>query len=246
MKKNRKIKLLDEFWAFIPARSGSKGLKNKNIIKLAGIPLLAHSIIAAKKINKIKKIIISSDSKKYLNIAKKYGCNEFHLRSKKNSDDKASELSVFKEFIDIRIKNKESLPKYFLHLRPTTPLRKTSTVMKGIKYFLSKKKNFSSMRSVSLMSEPAYRFFRIINNKLCSINKKDFIVDNYCKPRANYTKTFKCNCIVDIYKTTTILNNKLFGEKVLPFLINDFINDIDDKEDLKYTEYFMKESKIRI
>ena len=118
--------------------------------------------------------------------------------------------------------------------------------MKGIKYFLSKKKNFSSMRSVSLMSEPAYRFFRIINNKLCSINKKDFIVDNYCKPRANYTKTFKCNCIVDIYKTTTILNNKLFGEKVLPFLINDFINDIDDKEDLKYTEYFIKESKIRI
>ena len=144
------------------------------------------------------------------------------------------------------MKNKESLPKYFLHLRPTTPLRKTSTIMKGIKYFLSKKKNFSSMRSVSLMSEPAYRFFRIINNKLCSINKKDFIVDNYCKPRANYTKTFKCNCIVDIYKTTTILNNRLFGEKVLPFLINDFINDIDDKEDLKYTEYFIKESKIRI
>ena len=73
-------------------------------------------------------------------------------------------------------------------------------------HFISKKKNYSSMRSVSLMSEPAYRFFRIINNKLCSINKKDFMVDNYCKPRAHYTSTFKCNCIVDIYKTTNILS----------------------------------------
>ena len=72
------------------------------------------------------------------------------------------------------------------------------------------------------------------------------MVDNYCKPRAYYTSTFKCNCIVDIYKTTTILKNKLFGKNVLPFLINDFINDIDDKEDLKYTEYFMKKNKFKI
>ena len=240
------MKLIDEFWAFIPARSGSKGLKNKNLINLAGLPLLAYSVKTAKKIKKIKKIVISSDSQKYLDIGKKYGCNEFHLRSKKNSGDKSSELSVFKEFINQQIKNKKTLPKYFIHLRPTTPVRKTSTLSKGIKFFISKKNNYSSMRSVSLMSEPAYRFFRIINNKLCSINKKDFMVDNYCKPRAYYTSTFKCNCIVDIYKTTTILKNKLFGKNVLPFLIKDFINDIDDKEDLKYTEYFMKKNKFKI
>ena len=72
------------------------------------------------------------------------------------------------------------------------------------------------------------------------------MVDNYCKPRAHYTSTFKCNCIVDIYKTSTILKNKLFGKNVLPFLIKDFINDIDDKEDLKYTEYFMRKNKFKI
>ena len=102
------MKLIDEFWAFIPARSGSKGLKSKNIINLAGLPLLAYSVKTAKKIKKIKKIVISSDSQKYLDIGKKYGCNEFHLRSKKNSGDKSSELSVFKEFINQQITKKKT------------------------------------------------------------------------------------------------------------------------------------------
>ena len=81
--------------AIIPARSGSKGLKNKNIKKLNGIPLLAYSIIIALKVKGIKKVIFSSDSKKYINVAKKYGCKFFHHRSKKISHDNASEFSVF-------------------------------------------------------------------------------------------------------------------------------------------------------
>lgn len=240
------MQLVDEFWAFIPARSGSSGLKNKNITKLAGLPLIAYSIMAAAKIKRIKKIVISSDSKKYLKLGKKYGCNEFHLRSKKNSGHTSSELSVFKEFIDKKIREKKILPKYFVHLRPTTPVRNVETVKKGIKFFQSKKNKCTSMRSVSHMSEPAYRYFRIINKKLCAINKKDFLVDNYCKPRAFYTQTFKCNCIVDIYKTNTILKNQLFGDKVLSFPVKDFINDIDDNNDLKYTEYFIKENRFKI
>ena len=96
------------------------------------------------------------------------------------------------------------------------------------------------------MSEPAYRYFRIVDNKLCSINNKDFYVDKFCKPRNFYTNTFKCNCIVDIYKTEIILKNNLFGKKVLPFLTNDFINDIDDKNDLTYVEYFIKKNSFKI
>ena len=240
------MKLINEFWAFIPARSGSKGIKNKNIVKLGKFPLLAYSIIAALKVKKIKKVIVSTNSKKYINLSKKFGCKDFHLRSEKNSKDSSSELSVFKEFVFDRIKKKKELPKYFVHLRPTTPIRKVNTISRGINFFIRKQKNFTAMRSVSLMPEPAYRYFRILGNKLCALYRKDFLVDSYCRPRAFYTKTFKCNCIVDIYKTEIILKNKLFGNKVLPFLINDFINDIDEKDDLNYVEYFMKKNKFKI
>jgi CMP-N,N'-diacetyllegionaminic acid synthase len=240
------MQLLNEFWALIPARSGSKGIKNKNIVKLGKYPLLAYSIKVALKIKKIKKVIVSTNSKKYIKISKKFGCKHFHLRSKKNSGDKSSEFSVFKEYILSEYNNKKKLPKYFVHFRPTTPIRKLSTISRGIQFFLRRQKNFSAMRSVSLMSEPAYRFFRVVNNKLCSLNKRDFYVDNYCRPRSYYTSTFKCNCIVDIYKTETILKNDLFGRKVLPFLTSDFVNDIDDKNDLKYIEYYMKKNNFKI
>ena len=58
------------FWAIIPARSGSKSIKNKNIIKFNGHPLIAYAIAEAKKTKKIKKVLVSSDSRKYLKIAK--------------------------------------------------------------------------------------------------------------------------------------------------------------------------------
>ena len=78
-------KIKNEFWAFIPARAGSKGLKNKNIKIINGKPLIYYSIKLALKTKGIKKVVFSSDSQKYINIAKNYGCKNFHLRSKKIS-----------------------------------------------------------------------------------------------------------------------------------------------------------------
>ena len=74
------MKFSNQIWAFIPARSGSKSIKNKNIIKLNGIHLIGYSIKFSKKIKKVSKTIFSSDSKKYLKIAKKYGWSDLILR----------------------------------------------------------------------------------------------------------------------------------------------------------------------
>ena len=60
-----------KIFAFIFARGGSKGLKNKNVKLFSGKPLLSHSINFAKKLNFIDKIFVSSENKKILNIAKK-------------------------------------------------------------------------------------------------------------------------------------------------------------------------------
>ena len=91
----KKYNFLNEVWAFIPARSGSKSIKNKNIINLNGKPLIAHSIEHAQKLKQVKKIIFSTDSQKYISIAKKYGCKDFHIRSSLLASDTASEHSVF-------------------------------------------------------------------------------------------------------------------------------------------------------
>ena len=77
------MKLKNEFWAFIPARSGSKSIKNKNLKKLNNRPLLAYSIISANKSSHIKKIIFSSDSELYAKVASKYGKFFFSQKKKK-------------------------------------------------------------------------------------------------------------------------------------------------------------------
>jgi len=240
------MKFKDEFWAFIPARSGSRGIKNKNIKKLAGLPLIVYSIKIALKIRTIKKVIFSSDSKKYILIAKKNGCQDFHLRSKKISGSSSSELAVFQDFVFKNLKLNKKLPKYFIHFRPTTPIRYLKTVNKVIKYFKANKNKCSSLRSATLMSNPAYRFNRIINNKLCAITKIDFSLDKYYKPRHFFPNTYICNCIIDIYKTENILKGFLFGNKVIPYITKDFISDIDDLNDFKNVEYYIKRNNFKI
>ena len=181
-----------EFWIFIPARSGSKSIKNKNIQLIKKKPLIAHTIEIAKKIKIAKKIIFSSDSEEYYNIAKKYfnkNC-EFNKRSKKISGDLTSDYEVFRSFLEQKLKNKEKIPEYFIHLRPTTPLRNIFILQKAIKKFL-KKKNYSSLRSVSEMSNPSFKTFMIKNNKLYSFINKSFNIEKFNLPKENFPKRFQ-------------------------------------------------------
>ena len=78
-------------------------------------------------------------------------------RKKYAATDKAIDFHIFKEYLIAFMKKNNFLPKYFAHLRPTTPLRSKETVLKAIKCFYKNSKNYSSLRTVSLMSETAYK-----------------------------------------------------------------------------------------
>ncbi|MFM2530890.1 cytidylyltransferase domain-containing protein, partial [Escherichia coli] len=82
--------------AIIPARSGSKGLPNKNILMLLDRPLIAYTIEAAISSNIFDKIIVSTDSLEYKYIAEKYGA-EVILRTKELSSDSATSFMVVQD-----------------------------------------------------------------------------------------------------------------------------------------------------
>ena len=233
----------ERFWIFIPARSGSKSIKNKNIIKIQGKPMLAHSILIAKKLKFIEKIIVSSDSKKYLNIAKKYGANFLHLRSKNLSADKTEDIDVFKGFLKDIKKLNLNPPDYFIHLRPTTPLRKINILKKGINLFLKNRNRYSAMRSVSPMIFPSQKTFKIRKKKLCSVINNNYNLDSLNKPRSFFEKSYIPNGYIDIIKTTNIKKNIIHGKKVLPFVVEHLVPDIDNKKDLFFLEFLIKNKK---
>jgi CMP-N,N'-diacetyllegionaminic acid synthase len=224
------MKLNNEIWAFIPARSGSKSIKDKNLVILKKKPLIAHSIIVAKNCNKIDKIVFSSDSKKYFNIAKKYGDFLFHHRNKKISSDQSTDFEVF---IDFTRNYKGTLPKFFIHLRPTTPFRDPKILEKIISKFIKNQKKYSSLRSLSLMTNPIYKSVVIKNNKLFSPIFKSFSLDKINKPRQKYPNSYMPNGYVDIIKTKSIFNGFLHGDKSMPYTNKDFVSDIDSYFDLK-------------
>jgi len=232
----KKIKL----WVVIPARSGSQTVKHKNVIKIKNLPLMAYTIIQAKKINNVDNIVFTSDSKKYLAIAKKYGANLLHHRSKKNSSNTATDLDFFKELIFFYKKKNYILPDAFIHLRPNCPTRNSPVLNKAVRFFSSNFKKYSAMRSVSKMSESSYKTFEIEKNILKGLCGKSSNIEKMNKPKKLFKSTYIPNGYIDIVKVKNISKrNFLHGNKVVPFLIKTPTVDIDSKNDLEYARYLL-------
>lgn len=123
--------------AIIPARSGSKGLKDKNIKLLNGKPLIAYSIEAAKKSEIYSHILVSTDSERYGEIAIQYGAEVPFYRSEENASDVASSWDVVKEVLK-KYQEMGIVFDTFTLLQPTSPLRKYEDIKKAYELFKEK------------------------------------------------------------------------------------------------------------
>ena len=137
--------------ALIPARQGSERVKNKNIVKLFNLPLLAHTIIAAKKCKIFDKIILSTDSRKYANIGKRFGAETPFLRPKKISGSYSPDYDWVKYTLKRLKKDGNDFTHFFL-LRPTSPFRNHKTILRAWKKF-KKSKNIDSLRAVEICKQ---------------------------------------------------------------------------------------------
>lgn len=172
--------------AIIPARSGSKGIKDKNIKLLKGIPLFAYSIEAAITSGIFSHILISTDSEKYGDIAIQYGAEIPFYRSKENSSDTASSWDVVKEVLK---KYKEIGIEFdtFTLLQPTSPLRNYKDIQNA--YQLFTEKNALAVVSVCEMEHsPLWSNTLPENNSLC-----DFLKTDTNKQRQKLEKYYRIN-----------------------------------------------------
>ena len=128
--------------AIIPARSGSKGLPDKNIKPLLGKPLMAYSIEAAIASGVFDEVMVSTDSEKYAEIAKSWGANVPFLRSKVTASDTASSWDMADEVLN-NYRDKFGLTfDTFCLLQPTSPLR-TAENIRAAYYLYSQKAKFA-------------------------------------------------------------------------------------------------------
>lgn len=124
--------------AVIPARSGSKGLKDKNIRELAGAPLLAYSVRAAQESGLFDRILLSTDSASYAAIGERCGASVPFLRSAQNASDQAGSWDAVREAVAGLERRGERYDTVTL-LQPTSPLRTARHIREAFRLFEEKK-----------------------------------------------------------------------------------------------------------
>ena len=224
----------------IPARSGSKGIKNKNILEVNGLPMLVWSIKQAQesKYAKYMKIVVSTDSEDYRKISLEYGAEAPFLRPKEISGDLSTDQEFIEHAIDFYLKNNYE-PDFILQLRPTYPTRKVEILDECLDIFIKNRDTYDSLRTVVPFEKSPYKMYRIEENELKPLFKKvDDIQEPYNQCRQVLPKTYLHNGYIDILNTKIIKNGTISGEKIYPYIMDKKeIHDIDTIEDLEKIKF---------
>ena len=211
--------------AIIPARSGSKGLPNKNILMLGNKPLIAYTIEAALKSKEFERVIVSTDSLEYKYIAEKFGAEVF-MRSEELSNDKASSFVVIEDVL----KKIETTIDYFVLLQVTSPFRNENHIKESIKVFENGIDTYDFLVSMQ-KSDKSSSLIKPIYN---SGTLEEYNIDYSNYSRQKYDE-YHPNGAIFIGKVKEYLEQKhFFGKRSKAYFMNkeDSV-DIDDSFDFE-------------
>ena len=224
--------------AIIPARSGSKSIKNKNLKKINGKSLISLSIGVCKKIRKISKIFVSTDSRGIAKEAINNGVDVPFLRSKNNSQDNSSILESLIEVIKKLKKNPAFDYDAILLIEPTSPLRTIKNVNKAIQKFI--KGGYDALWTISEVNKDYHPLKQLTVTKNNKINfyKKE---GSKIYARQQLSSTFYRNGVCYLIKIKALLKYKsLMCPNTGYYLCNDINISIDTHDELKYAKKYFK------
>jgi N-acylneuraminate cytidylyltransferase len=224
--------------ALICARGGSKGLPDKNIRPLGGKPLISWSIDIAKKVDRISKVIVSTDSEGIVKIAKKYGAEVPFIRPIELAQDNSPEWLVWKHALEYLSKNKQMKIDALVIIPPTAPLRHVDDINNCLDEF--EKGQVDIVITVSEAHRNPY-FNMIVNNK-------DGYSSLVIKPESQVTRRQDAPVVFDMTTVAYVVrpqflneSSSIFSGRVKSVCIpQDRAIDIDTLLDFKIAESLIK------
>lgn len=222
----------------ITARSGSKGMKDKNIRKLNDKPLIAYAIESALQSQYIDEVMVSTDSDIYAAIAKDYGASVPFLRSNKNSTDIAKSIDVVYEVLNEYEKRNQLFDSVVI-LQPTSPLRTYKNIDAAFKLFYEKEAD-------SVVSVCECEHSPLLSNTLSAdLNLFGFIKSGNNLRRQDLKKFYRLNGAIYISKVSILKNiQSFYGKKSYAYIMGQRESiDIDTELDFEYAEFLIKNSK---
>jgi CMP-N,N'-diacetyllegionaminic acid synthase len=227
--------------ALIPARSGSKRIEDKNILPLTGHPLIAYTVSAALQSGVFDDVVVSTDSKKYAQIAEAYGAQVPFLRPAKIS----TAVSTDFEWIDFTLKKLSGRGKTyqcFSILRPTSPFRTPEMIKRAWSLFLKDGKA-DSLRAVEKCSQHPGKMW-IVKGKhmqpLLPFTEKG--QPWHSRQYPSLPEVHVQNASLEIARTKVIYEDKnISGSSILPFITKGYEGfDINNPLDLKVAKELVR------
>ena len=217
--------------AIIPARSGSKGLPNKNIMFINGKPLIAWTIEAAINAQNVDRVIVSTDSHEIASVAKEFGAEVPFLRPSSISGDKSPILETYLYVLNRLENDYLQIYESFVALQPTSPLRSSCDIDAAIDLFKSNETN--SVLSLTQLSHPLQWIMEVDDAGRIANVGGEFLPN-----RQDYKNFYKLNGAVYVYKKSLIRQYRIYDDSTIGYVMpaNRSI-DVDSIDDFHYAEY---------
>lgn len=235
--------------AFIPARAGSKRLQGKNVLPLAGHPLIAYTIAAARASGLFQRVIVSTDSEDIAAIARRYGAEVPFLRPA----DMAGDLSPDIEWVRFtlgELKRLGDAPEAFALLRPTSPFRLPATILRAWEQFRSVP-GADSLRAVELCKQHPGKMWVMEEGGTLM---RPFLDDGgaptpwHSSAYQALPRVYAQNASLEIAHARTPLElGTIAGSKIIPFLTEGHEGfDINKPEDFLLAEILVERGLARL
>jgi len=227
--------------ALIPARAGSKRVPGKNIRRMAGHPLIAYTINAARQSGIFQDIIVSTDSEKYADIARYYGAEVPFLRPISLSGDLSPDIE-WVEYTLRRLKDKGRTWDCFSILRPTSPFRLPKTIQKALGEFLEAGE-IDSLRAVEKCSQHPGKMWHILGRRMKPLMNQEINGQpTHSMPYQALPEVYVQNASLEIAWCRVVFeDHTISGKTLAPFLTTGFEGfDVNRPYDWEHAEAALK------
>lgn len=244
MKKNSLLR--QRLIALIPARSGSKRIPGKNIAPLAGHPLIAYTIAAAKQSGIFSEIVVSTDSPRYARLARRYGAIVPFLRPKSLASARSMDAGwVFYTLKRLRASGRSY--EAFAILRPTSPFRQPATIRRAWAAFRGDKKA-DSIRAVERCRQHPAKMWVVKGRCLKPLLKQNWKKPLHSCQYPSLPPVYAQNASLEIARTSVALGHRtIAGRVVRPFFTRNWEGfDINTPVDLLVAELLVKRRLARL
>ena len=223
--------------ALIPARGGSKGIPRKNVLPIAGKPLLAWSIGHALDSVRIDRVVVSTDDAEIASVAEEWGAEVPFLRPSELSDDLSPDIDAARHALERLAVDESYTPELVVHLRATGPVRRVADIDAAVD-LLASHPDADAVRSVSLAHQTPYKMWRLAEDgTMDPLLTVPELPDCQSQPRQLLPRAYWQNGYVDVFRPRAVLEHgSMWGRCVLPFVVDSPIYELDYPEDVARVE----------